>query len=121
MTVREVIDRTDMLYPNSFPFKIKADWLNELDKRIYAELLDFYRSGEKVTRKKYFEHPDTVLLVGDEFAEMYVAFLVMQFDTVNADSIRYANSAAIFNSLYLSFMNTYNRTHTSPQTSIIIN
>lgn len=120
MTVREIIEHTDLLYPNAFSYTVKAMWLRELDRRIYGDFSECYPDFNEPSENSYCLNPETQLLADDGFSELYTAFLVMQFDIVNADSVRYANSAALFNTLYGSYMNYVNRTHTTSKTSIIM-
>ena len=110
MTVKEVIEKNDEFFPNVLPFTAKALWLKELDSKIYSEFLyKFRQNGKKPPEGEYL--PSSVLLIPDEFCEVYLRYLTMQQDILNCDTVRYQNSASLFNSAFLSFMNYYNRTH----------
>lgn len=108
MTVKEIINKTDEFFPNVLSFNTKSMWLKELDGRIYREfLMNFPRNEKEEPCEEYTA--STVLLVPDEFSEIYIRYLTMQQDILNGDIVRYQNSASLFNSAYLSFMNYYNR------------
>lgn len=112
MTVREAIDKADLLYPNVFSFSEKAEWLRELDMKLSAELFSRYpdhKDSEKETSGQYT--PDTRLLIEGPYENLYILFIVMKTDIVNSDTVRYQNSSALFNNEYLAFSNHYNRTH----------
>lgn len=120
MTVRRIIEKTDRLFPNIFPFSVKAMWLQELDKRILSDLLTKYEDFPVREISFYDEEPESVLLVPEEYSELYTRFLAMQFDIVSGDTARYQNSSALYNGAYLSFMNSVNRKNTHKPVYIII-
>ena len=115
MTVQDIINKSDELFPNVISFTTKALWLKELDGRIYSEFLSRYPEG---TSPQGEYTPLTELLVPDEFHEIYIRYLTMQQDILNGDMVRYQNSASLFNSSYLAFMNYYNRNHLISGSSI---
>ncbi len=111
MTVREVIKKADEAYPNVFSFSQKAGWLEELDNRVFSEVFSRYEDSEEKFTGGYCEDDETELLIGKPYDDIYIRYLVMNFDIVNSDMVRYQNSAALFNSQYIAFGNFYNRTH----------
>lgn len=119
MTVKEAVEKTDALFPNAIPFSKKASWLKELDMKILTEFLSCYNGFQKVTLPEEYS-PDVKLLVSEPFSEIYIRYLCLQSDIVNSDIAAYKNSAALFNSSYLSFMNYFNRTHLMKSNSIKI-
>ncbi|MBR3767929.1 MAG: hypothetical protein IKL10_06795 [Clostridia bacterium] len=120
MTVKEAIEKTDILYPNVFSFSQKALWLQELDGKVFAEFLSNYKDSIENFSGGYTLSPEKELLIPDLFSEIYQRYLIMQFDIRDSDITRYTNSASLFNTAYLSFMNYYNRTHTVKENSINI-
>lgn len=110
MTARKLIEKTDKLYPNVFPFGVKAMWLTEFDKRLSLEVISRYDENFSEI-PSYDENPDSVLLIPDDFSEVYIRYLTMQFDITSGETARYHNSSALYNGSYLSFINYYNRTH----------
>ncbi len=110
MTVREAVERADALFPNVLPFARKAEWLRELDMKVFTEFISFYEGQEKNMPEDFYS-PDTKLLISEPFSEVYIRYICLQTDIANGDSAGYKNSAALFNSSYLAFMNHFNRTH----------
>ncbi len=111
MTVSQAVEKADILYPNSFPFNIKTQWLEELDGRIRRDFLSAYSDAELPEEVSYTLFPETKLLAEEPFQELYTFFLAMQFSIAWGDDERYKNFAALFNSSYLSYMNYINRNH----------
>ncbi len=121
MTVREAVDKADLLYPNVFSFSEKADWLRELDMKVTAELFSrFADSGDIKCCEKDRYTPDTKLLIEGPYENLYILFIVMKTDILNSDTVRYENSSALFNNEYLAFSNHYNRTHRVKSTEITL-
>lgn len=121
MTVREAVDKADLLYPNIFSFAEKADWLKELDMKVYAELFSRYPDNEDMRRDNIRQYtPDTRLLIEGPYENMYILFIVMKTDILNSDTARYENSSMLFNNEYLAFTNYYNRTHMVKSTEITL-
>lgn len=118
MTVKEVIRKADSLYPNVFTFTQKALWLSELDSRVFAEICSRYDDSAEKMQDSYTENEEAVLLIGKPFEDIYIRYLVMNFDIVNSDIVRYQNSAALFNTMYTAFVNSYNRSHKFKKTKI---
>ena len=120
MTVRQVIERTDSLFPNIFTFTAKALWLKELDDRLYKEVISAYEEPCENRSSLYAAKPDTELLADERYFSMYLRYLVMQYDITNSDIEAYNNSSMLFNNEYMSFINAYNRTHRARDISINI-
>lgn len=110
MTVKEAVERADALYPNVLPFTLKMQWLKELDEKVFTEFISSYEGYEKRAPEKEYT-PLTVLLIDEPFSSIYVRYICLQADIMNGDTAGYKNSAALFNSAYLSFMNHFNRTN----------
>ena len=113
MKIREAINDCDQLYKNTYKFGNKLKWLSDLDRRIYTELISPRKNPAITSFEGYTEDTDieTDLLVPDEYAEMYVKYLVSKIDYYNGEWERYNNSAAQFNELFSSYAAYYNRTH----------
>lgn len=119
MTVSCLIERTDALFPNVFPFPMKVRWLLELDKRINSELLSLYGAGAELSQEEETSH-GRELLLGEEQADLYISYLTMKMELHSGNITGYVNCASLFNSAYLSFMQFYNRTHKARETKINI-
>ena len=58
MTIREAIDRVDLLKPNKQPGEFKVKWLSELDGLIWKEImLKHYRPGMPVPPNPHWPGP----------------------------------------------------------------
>ena len=87
--------------------------------KILTEFLSFYKGFSDLTVPDVYS-PDVKLLVPDAFSEIYIRYLCLQSDIVSSDMGAYKNSAALFNSSYLSFMSYFNRTHLMKENTIKI-
>ena len=121
MTVKEAIDKTDSLFPNAFTYQQKASWIRELDLKVYYGFLSEYEGKSGEPSDTYCTDISTPLLIEEPFADIYTRYLAMQFDISGGDIAGYSNSAALFNSTYLAFMNYYNRNHRAKAFCIYMN
>jgi hypothetical protein len=110
MTASELIERADALYPNVYPFTLKARWLYGLDKTICSELLSRY-GNEPLLRECEMLSACRELILAEEFSDVYISYLTMKMELHSGNITGYVNAASLYNSAYLSFMNHYNRTH----------
>ena len=111
MTLREAVDRFDRLYPNALPSDEKRKIISDFDGRLYSGVLVHYE-GAPTVFSGYTEHtdPDTVLLAGFPYDDIYIRLLCAENEAVNGDTERYNNAAALFNSLYAQYADHINRT-----------
>lgn len=111
MTLREAIDRFDLLYPNPLDFASKRKLLSDFDGRLFSEVLVHYE-GSPLIFVGYGEDadPDTELLAGFPFDDIYIKFLSAENDAVCGDVERYNNSAALLNAAYRQYTDFLNRT-----------
>ncbi len=111
MTVREAIEKTDELYPNVFSFSQKVFFLEQLDGKVFFEFLSNYEGAPESFEGDYIYHTDKTLLIPVPYDDIYIKYLVMQFDILGSDITRYQNTSALFNKEYLDFICAYNRSH----------
>lgn len=113
MTLQEVIDRADILKPNSYSQNEKIWWLSCLDGTIYEEIISTHEGGEKVVFSGYDSKTllNTQLLVPAPYDEIYIRYLEMQINYANGEFGKYNNSAKMYEEAYASFQRYYNRTH----------
>ena len=111
MTLREAIDRFDLLYPNPLEIGAKRRILSDFDGRLYSELLVHYEGAPQVFAG-YGEAtpPDTLLLAEYPYDDIYLKLLCAENDAVCGDIARYNNSAALFNAAYNDYAAHINRT-----------
>ena len=110
MTVRALTEKTDSLFPNVLPFSQKAAFLYELDRKIYCEFISSYGIADTLKDADPMS-PERELLVESPFTDLYHHYLCMQMELISGNITGYQNQAALFNSLYLSFMHHFNRGH----------
>ena len=113
MTIMEALNRIDELKPNSYSTSEKIRWLSTLDGLVKTRVIDTHEGGESVQFNGYTEDIDldTVLLVEDLYADVYIKWLETQIDYANGEYAKYNNTAMAFNSAFTEYTNYYNRTH----------
>ena len=113
MTIIEVINRIDVLKPNSYSQPEKIKWLSTLDGIVKAEIIDTHEGGEVITFEGYTEDSDltTKLLIPAPYDNIYIFWLESQIDYWNKEMGKYNNSIAMYNAAYSAFEKYYNRTH----------
>ena len=120
MKVIEAINEVDALKVNMYEVRQKIRWLNRLDLRVWNEIALTHEwnedqldgEGNPPTFSGYTdEDQETVLLVPEPYAEMYVRWLEAQIDLANMEMEAFNASNAIFESLYSEFRNAYNQSH----------
>lgn len=130
MTIQEAIVKCDELKPNQYNHAQKVAWLDEIEKKIWNEVIEKRKkdeieveneneNGEIVVEKQpvltyngYSERtPTDTKLLADMYSELYIYFLMSKIDFYNGETQRYNISAAQFNQAYQGFVDGYYRTH----------
>lgn len=116
MTISEAIAEVDHLKPNMYGEKEKVRWLSRLDTRIQRDILDTHETSEDDGLPEFDGYTDdtsgdTVLLAKEPYDEMYVHWLSAQIDYANRELESFNSSNAMFESVFASFRNYWNRTH----------
>jgi hypothetical protein len=114
MTITEAIARIDSLKPNRFSEIDKIYWLNELDGKIKAEVIDTHEGSELVQFEPYNDKTKankTELIVKQPHENIYILWLETKIDYYNAEYTRYNNSSIAFNSAYMDFVRAYHKDH----------
>ncbi len=111
MTLKEAVARFDALYPNALDIGYKRRLISGFDGRVYSEVLVHFEGAPQFFAG-YGENadPDTQLLVEFPFDDIYIKLLCAENDAVGGDTLRYANSAALFNAAWEQYVNYINRT-----------
>lgn len=111
MTVKDAIDRFDVLYPNAMGLPEKLALLSGLDGRVDREILSLYGADDPdFAGYGPADYPDAALRIGFPFEDLYIKYLSAENDLINGDALRYANSAAVFNAAYAEYAAYMNRT-----------
>lgn len=112
MTIKQALQAAEDLRPGGLAGGVKIGWINELEGRIVREL---YRGRAEFADIEFAGYPsnvdtDTVLLVPDEYAGVYVYWILMKADFANNETERFNNDAILYNTAYLAYANYVNRT-----------
>lgn len=110
MTIREAIDRADALKPNACTEYEKVNWLNELDGKIFVEVMQPNEGTPEFHGYTVDSDKDTVLLVPAPYDDLYISWLHSMIDFSNREIVSYNNTLALFNAKYSDFKNYWNRT-----------
>ncbi|MBQ7637729.1 MAG: hypothetical protein IJS90_02360 [Clostridia bacterium] len=120
MTLREAIERFDLLYPNALDLSAKRNIISALDGRINSEILVNYGEGEADFCGYNETTPgETQLLAQFPFDDIYIKALCVENDAVSGDIDRYNNSAEVFNLSWEQYAAYYNRTRRHRETKLL--
>ena len=112
MKIYEAIEICDRQKPNGYTREDKIHWLDQLDRRIFREIISTHEGGvEEFHGYAPDVDDDTGLLAEEAYSDLYIKWLMAQIDFANSEIQRYNNSVMMFNSLYQEYANYYNRTH----------
>jgi len=101
----EMILHVDEMRPNAVDQALKFRWLDELEGRIYNEILASHEGFES------FSPSDSELTVPSPYDEMYIYWLFMKMDYINGETERFNNDALMHNTAWVNYANYINRTH----------
>ncbi|MBQ6398200.1 MAG: hypothetical protein IJI06_08660 [Oscillospiraceae bacterium] len=111
MNAREIITEVNDLSPNQYDNDLKLKWLEDLDGKIFRELIERHDDPETEERFTEADYEDTgvELLIGPPYArDIYVNFLRGKIAEANAETERYNLYAAAFNANYQEYAALYN-------------
>ena len=109
MTLEQAINTLDARQANTFGRREKIGWLSQLDTLIWKEILLPHGVTGSFSGYTADTDPGQTLLVPQPWEEIYLHYMQAQMDYCNGDLTRYANAAAMYNSLLAAFKNHYNR------------
>ena len=115
MTIRNAIAMADELEPNQVDYWTKVQWLNDLDQRLWLEVIETHEGipeGAEMPAYGYDTDVDTDLLAGDPWAApLYSNYIRAMVNEAASDSNRYNASVAQYMEAYRAYTDWYNRTH----------
>lgn len=112
MTVQELLNAVDELKPNQYLTARKIEWLNEIETKVYNEIIKTHEGADDISFIGYTtSDTETELLVADGYAGLYIDYLFTKIDYYNSDIDKFTNSAMMFTSSFEDYANYYNRTH----------
>lgn len=119
MKLNDAISEAQALRPSEIQRSMMIRWLSALDGQLWQEIVSKYIPDDDTpdTMPEYdpsatHTNPDTVLMVQAPYDEMYIDYLVMRIDLINADYERYNNGAVRFREEWQAYVDWYNRNHT---------
>lgn len=117
MTIQEALARVDLLRYNGYAREEKIDWLSRLDGKIKRLILDVYGlEPQDFSGYDRDTDPETVLLVGRPFEEIYLYWLEAQICYRDGEIADYNGAIAQYNRLYSAVADDY-RKRNMPQSA----
>ena len=107
MKIREVLTQVDDLYANAFSEEDKLKWLQDIENKIYKELVLTHHEPVEMTD---FDDDDNELIAPSPYDNLYINYIIANINKYNNETVRYNNAMIIFNQQYQEFANWYNRT-----------
>jgi len=113
MTIREAIDKIDVLLHNTYSTEEKVAWLSKLDWMVMKQVILTHAGAKDVVFDGYTTDTDmdTELLIPEPYCEAYTKWLEAQIHYNNAEYPKYNNAILMFNAEYEAYGAEYNRTH----------
>ena len=92
MTVKEMIEYTDKLKPNSFDFEIKLSWINQVEGMLQSEILKM-----PLDKIKVLSNENDTLSIMHPYSQAYNFYIASMIDFFSGDFAKYENSSAAYN------------------------
>ena len=92
MTVKEIIEYTDKLKPNSFDFETKLSWINFVEGMLQSEILNV-----PLDKIKVLSNANDTLLIPHPYSQAYSFYIASMIDFFTGDFAKYENSSAAYN------------------------
>ena len=106
--INKVITRVSSLKRHTFKEEQIADWICQLDGRIYTEIMD--NEGPEPV-KDYLTQADEPLLADYPYENVYELYVCSMIDLFSGEVDSYQNSHIVFNNAYNAFAAYWLRTH----------
>lgn len=111
MTIRDVIERVNVLKPNQYGDETLVAWLSNLDGLIWQDVMRGYKDAPPAPVVYSRDDMEQKLLVESPHEEMYVTYLSAKIDYQNGEYERYNNTMMLYNTQLQAFYNAYIRMH----------
>ena len=113
MTLAELIAHVDQIRPNAFDKDQKTGWINEIEHKIYEQVLNkaVGNTTTDPTPYSYDLNAETALLVDDVHKDVYATYILAQMDYANMEIDRYNADAAMHQAAWQTFAAEYRRNH----------
>lgn len=113
MNIQEALDLADGMKPNMMTRQTKIGFLQEIDQKIYTEILltHEHEEAEEVMPEYDLSSDDgTELLVPDPYSSLYPFWIMSRIDLLNQELDKYNNDRALFENAYNEMHDWWNRT-----------
>lgn len=110
MTVNDVLSSLDELTPNAYTTEQKLRWLRALEGQLHSQIVTAHRGLEDVPAPSAMT-PDTALLAGDDYGELYVLYLQAQMARADGEAGRYNDAAAGYHAALVNWSNALRRAY----------
>jgi len=122
MNVVGMIDQYNLERPNNVEDTVKKEFLKKCEANIIGDVILLYEPlvGER-TAEEWQEHLDTFdyetdLCVDNPYDDLYIYYLDQRIALNNNDMKRYNVATRLFDNMFLSYKQKYNREHFPKQT-----
>lgn len=115
MTIEQLFVSVDEQKPNAYDDQIKLEWLNDIEGKVYRDVVEHHIRPEGLREYSKFTSLDmsAELCVPDPYTNVYKYYLYSMIDFHNGEGDRYQNSAIMFNNAFQEFANYWCRTYPS--------
>ncbi|MDR2513850.1 MAG: hypothetical protein LBD02_01415 [Christensenellaceae bacterium] len=116
MTVREAVALFDQEYPNTASDSQKLRWLNDLDGRVFTDVIMAHEHEDGIAFTPYDSTEASYareLLVTGPHVRIYLPWMQAQYDFSQMNIPRYNVNISAFQSDFSDFQAWYTRTHRS--------
>lgn len=113
MNIQEALDLADGMKPNMMTRQTKIGFLQEIDQKIYTEILltHEHEEAEEVLPEYDTDTDDgTELLVPDPYSSLYPFWIMSRIDLLNQELDKFNNDRALFENAYNEMHDWWNRT-----------
>lgn len=116
MTIEKVLERVDRQKPNAIEDQMKEDWVLELERRNWEEMLRKDEEAQNWTAPDQKEE----LRIQAPFDQVYVLYVIAMIEFVTQEYASYENTMALFNSQMSDYKAWYRRNHRPKDRRILL-
>ena len=113
MNIQKALDLADSMKPNMMAKHVKIAFLQELDQKIYKEILLKHKHEEEEENMPEYGDGDEGkdLLVPAPYDILYMYWLMSKIDLLNQEIDKYNNDRALFENAYEEMSDWWTREH----------
>ncbi len=120
MTIENAIYRIRQIKPNEYPDDQLVEWLSNLDKQVWDEVVYWHESDMPEPPTYTMDDLSVQLLIPEPFSDVYVKYLCMEIDFYNNEITRYNNSSVAFGKALSNYADWFNRRHLPKQSVYVV-